>query len=448
MYFSFFLIPALWVVDIFLFNLEELIYNWKLFEYIQFCNERFANRSRRWVGLDNTINEELPPDLRSMDQMCLSTQFYLLGSLHASGIVMSVLGYMLVLHQQHNLFGDPMVMPLFSGVTIFLKGFGKVAIKIGDRFKIWVVEGEDEIEDEYDEGPGSRNKGALPPGLAAIDAGIAECIEDAFSVGYTDDTLSKLLMEAISYVPPGSSIQVAGSAASVGTAGQATTTEQPMQQMQHMQQMTQMAQMPQPQMARMPKPQMPQVHCGASDAPGTKFEAAPGAVGRTVYDRSMRPDPPGTRCIGPLSSGVQPTPHFGTHGGKGELAFSDFMAAFRYEMRQAQDQGHRMQKVVPSKKVQGANRQDMERRMNDVFGVGSDVIHSFSADEAFFPEEFNEWPDEFLLLGVAEQEAEAVSSPSLESDTSSTSDTVSTVGETDETDGEEAEMWPIEMLVG
>ena len=26
MYFSFFLIPALWVVDIFLFNLEELIY--------------------------------------------------------------------------------------------------------------------------------------------------------------------------------------------------------------------------------------------------------------------------------------------------------------------------------------------------------------------------------------------------------------------------------------
>jgi hypothetical protein len=93
------------------------MYNWKLFEYVQFCNERFANRSRRWVGLDNTINEELPPDLRSMDQMCLSTQFYLLGSLHASGIVMSVLGYMLVLHQNHNLFGDPMIIPLFAAVT-------------------------------------------------------------------------------------------------------------------------------------------------------------------------------------------------------------------------------------------------------------------------------------------------------------------------------------------
>ena len=74
MYFSFFLVPALYVVDIFLFNLNELLWNWKLFEYIQFCNERFANRSRRWIGLDNTINEELPPDLRALDQMCLSVQ--------------------------------------------------------------------------------------------------------------------------------------------------------------------------------------------------------------------------------------------------------------------------------------------------------------------------------------------------------------------------------------
>ena len=106
-------------MDIFIFNLLELLHSWKLFEYVQFCNERFANRSRRWVGLDNTINEELPPDLRAMDQMCLSTQFYLLGALHATGIVMTVLGYMLVLHRSHNLFRDPLVMPL-SGLGVAL----------------------------------------------------------------------------------------------------------------------------------------------------------------------------------------------------------------------------------------------------------------------------------------------------------------------------------------
>lgn len=55
------------------------------------------------MGLDTAINEELPADLRTLDQMCFSPQFFFLGSLHASGIVMAVLGYMLVLHKGHNM---------------------------------------------------------------------------------------------------------------------------------------------------------------------------------------------------------------------------------------------------------------------------------------------------------------------------------------------------------
>ena len=103
MLFSIIMIPALWFVDIFLHNTLELVWNWKLYEYIEFCTERFRNRTRRWVGLDTAINEELPSDLRTLDQMCFSTQFYFLGALHASGIVMAVLGYMLVLHKGHNM---------------------------------------------------------------------------------------------------------------------------------------------------------------------------------------------------------------------------------------------------------------------------------------------------------------------------------------------------------
>ena len=106
MLFSIIMIPALWFVDIFLHNTLELVWNWKLFEYIEFCTERFRNRTRRWVGLDTAINEELPSDLRTLDQMCFSTQFYFLGALHASGIVMAVLGYMLVLHKGHNMCAD------------------------------------------------------------------------------------------------------------------------------------------------------------------------------------------------------------------------------------------------------------------------------------------------------------------------------------------------------
>ena len=54
--------------------------------------------------------------------------------------------------------------------------------------------------------------------------------------------------------------------------------------------------------------------------------------------------------------------------------------------------------------------------------------------------------DEFLLLGVAEQDAELGSSPSPESETSTTTETQSTEGT--ETDDEDDDAWPIEMLIG
>ena len=161
------------------------------------------------------------------------------------------------------------------------------------------------------------------------------------------------------------------------------------------------------------------------------------------------PRPSGSCGGAPLPAGVPPPPEqTGVHAGEGEVAFSDFMAAFRSEMREARDQGQRMQKFVPSTKVQDAKRLAMEQRANDAFGVGTDVIDaSFGPQENMqLPEEFNEWPDEFLLLGVAEQDAEVGLSP--ESDTSTTSDTASTEGDTDETDLEEDDLWPVEMLVG
>jgi hypothetical protein len=397
---------------------------------------------------------------------------------------MSVLGYMLVLHQSHNLFGDPMVMPLFSGVTIFLKAFGKVTMKVGDRFKIWVVDGEDEIEEEYDEGPSSRNKGALPPGMAAIDQSIAECIEDAYTVGYTDDSLAKLLGEAISFVPPGSSIQVAqqGAAAAGGAAladGQCAVSEAQMQQLMQMQ-----AQglLPTPQAVpggvgtvpmavpgmMMPPGMMPPGMMPPGMMPGFPGMGMPGMpMPGMPMPPGMAPGMPMGPVPGmgvapgfgakPLPEGVPPPP--GAMGaaaaGEGDVAFTDFMSAFRTEMKQARDQGERMAKFVPSSKVHAAKRQaDLDRRANEIFGVGvaADFAIRDEADASLaLAEEFDEWPDEFLLLGVAEQDAaQGGSSPDTSrSDTSTTTSETASTDETEEEtedDGEDA--WPIEMLVG
>jgi len=207
MLFSFFMIPALWIVDIFLFNLLELLWNWKLFDYMQFCHERFSNRSRRWIGLAPG-NEGLPPDLRAFDQMCLSVQLYLLGSLHASGMVLAVLGYMLILHRTHNVFGDPVVVPTFAAVSVLL-GTGKfLLLRVADRFHVWVVE-EEVTNDQYGEGPLSQNSSfLLLAGTAAVDSAVAACVDDAYAAGFTNDDLVRLLGEATLFLSPGSSIHV------------------------------------------------------------------------------------------------------------------------------------------------------------------------------------------------------------------------------------------------
>ena len=220
MLFAIVMIPALWICDIFLHNSLELIWNWKLFEYIEFCSERFRNRSRRWVGLDTSINEELPADLRTLDQMCMSGQFFFLGSFHATGIVMTVLGYMLVLHKQHNMFGDMMVMPLWIMVVLMLRLMKILVMKIADKLQIWMVEGEQEYEPEYDEGPNSRRQtGALPPGMAAIDASLAEAVEDALDAGHSEDNLVHILEQARTMVPPGLDLNSLGSSMGGGIGG-------------------------------------------------------------------------------------------------------------------------------------------------------------------------------------------------------------------------------------
>ena len=383
--------------------------------------------------------------------MCLSVQFYLLGSLHCSGIVFAVLGYMLVLHQYHNLFGDPIVMPLFLGVSMFLEFAKKFAMRVADRLQIWMVDSENEFEEVYDEGPNSRNRNALPPGMAAVDATLAECIEDAFAAGYTDETLAKVLTEATLYIPPGMSIQAAGaggpSLPEVSTdLGQASVSQA---QVADFLQLQAQGLLPSSQQHLLNKtsgsllsgstigPTLTAL--GPTSGPGSSLLS--GAVGCPMYAQGAcgvavggnpfaglgvmggaahfgTGDPaPGRLAYGPLPPAVQtglphqelrlapedlppgiPPPPSSGKGGKGmaadigESAFSDFMAAFRVEMRAAREHNARVQKFVPSSKLWNQEEAGILSRANDVFSVEM-AEPGAMASHAAGNEDFDEWPD-------------------------------------------------------
>merc|ERR1711871_190974 len=220
-YFSLLIIPFQMNIDIFLHNFLELMHGWKLHDYIAFCNERFSKRTRRWMGNDTELNEALQADLRPLDHMCMSDQFFFMTSLHALGIMFTVLGYMLTqiaAEGGHNIFQDPGSPALIMILKVLSKFYVKFMLRLADKYKIWWVEGEADAEDEYDEGPGFRGAGDLPEGMAAVDEEVAVALEEAYNAGYSIEQLTKIL-EDLAYIPP-SVASVSAAGAGVADPGQ------------------------------------------------------------------------------------------------------------------------------------------------------------------------------------------------------------------------------------
>merc|ERR1712070_1335018 len=159
-----------------------------------------------------------------------------------------------------------------------------------------MVEGEKDFIEEYDEGPMARRVGALPPGMAAVDASIAECVEDALSVGHTDETLIKLLEEAARLGPSAQASIEGAPPFSVGFAEAMSTS-------------------------------------GVPDLLGSAGHAAAQSGGLVMHGadaniRLLQGQPPKDTAAVPGKCGS---------GAGSDVAFADFMSAFRKEMQGSHD---------------------------------------------------------------------------------------------------------------
>ena len=53
------IIPFQIVMDIFIFNIQELFHGWKVYEYMKYARYRFNNCTARWKGLEKTFDESI-----------------------------------------------------------------------------------------------------------------------------------------------------------------------------------------------------------------------------------------------------------------------------------------------------------------------------------------------------------------------------------------------------
>lgn len=137
--FALVIIPFQITTDILIHSSQELFHGWKIYDYLVYARYRFLQRETRWKGIEDSLDECIDENLRTLDQMCFSSQFYMMLILHVNGIVYLVLGIEMMVRAKYNLFGDP-VMPLLIPF-VFLSSFliKNIMICIGKVFNIWKV---------------------------------------------------------------------------------------------------------------------------------------------------------------------------------------------------------------------------------------------------------------------------------------------------------------------
>ena len=129
------------IMDVVLFNTQELFHGWKVYEYMKYARYRFNNRSARWKGMELHFDESISAELRTVDQMCFSSQFYFLLGLGGAGSFLFVLSIEMMLRVNYNMFKDPCFLLLIGIVTGGCILVQNVSLFVADVTGVWKVKG-------------------------------------------------------------------------------------------------------------------------------------------------------------------------------------------------------------------------------------------------------------------------------------------------------------------
>jgi len=116
--FAFYMIPWMSFVDSLVLSSQELLYGWRMHDYLSFQRWRFANRAHRWILLSQK-DESITVSLQNIDLLCFSSQYYFILTLVCIGFGTNMLGLTICLRKKYNFLADP-VFPLIVALVILL----------------------------------------------------------------------------------------------------------------------------------------------------------------------------------------------------------------------------------------------------------------------------------------------------------------------------------------
>jgi len=120
------------VMDICIHNIQELMFGWKLYDYLAYQRYRFTVREHRWMMRNTVVDESIAEEFIIIDLLCFSSQYYYLVTMASFGMMMAVMGLEIYLRQNYVPFQDPTFVLFFVAAVIFGKFIEQVMYFLAD----------------------------------------------------------------------------------------------------------------------------------------------------------------------------------------------------------------------------------------------------------------------------------------------------------------------------
>jgi hypothetical protein len=104
--FSFVTMIAHALVEPLLINAAENKFGWKLYDFLVYSSYRFQQRETCWKGAEASLEECIKPEVRTLDQLCFSEQYYFIVTGTASAVMLIIWGVQIMVINTYSPFVD------------------------------------------------------------------------------------------------------------------------------------------------------------------------------------------------------------------------------------------------------------------------------------------------------------------------------------------------------